>query len=802
MTGGLLGVNFVVRQILPLQRNVVNSCVDASHMTKPEPMQIWSSLALNDIGWSPCSLTDGGGYKGVDRKIPNELPNVLSNTHMDVGPTPYGTHTHDGSCLHVMVLMQTSLDTAVLQVAATSLIAICERIGPDLTALHVLPKLKELFVELAFSQETSITSGSLERSFKVTKRKVDEEDPIESHMDLRNFASVVPHGCFLSNSFYGAITGRRYELTPIENTSTHSFYGAITGSGNIQGSPLEVVQTIVSKGPIFSKSSTSSEYNPAKLLLNGVGWSILQSQGNRSAKNLMPHKRASDLNQDPVDRHVFGKHGPWHWFPSPGSSWDGPDFLGRVGSLRDELPWKIRASVMHSICAHHGALRSLAVCQDECTVFTAGVGPGIQGNCSEVGLVKDKLYIWLLCFQVLNDICVLSSHERVASCDGTVHVWNSQTAYSAHVWKLISIFAESSANSAHEILEETGNQRVVLALYEALSARDVNTVHKLLASDLEWWFHGPPSHQLMMRLLTGSEINDFKFVPQSFASFGSTVLVEGCDHTGSISWVHSWAVTGGIITQYYVLEGSEGTPFAGISSSRKLESDVVCIKDGEILAGSGRSESADGAVASPSWIAAGLSSGICRLIDVRSGNIISSWRAHDAYVTKLAAIDEHLLISSSLDRTLRVWNLRRYPRFFHANANVGSMDGEISNIEKWIILYPIYINSKKTIAEGRRISTSKACENPTCAEIVLIRHAYPRDFMQQGRVRVLLKNEDGTFSNPAISSKLISIGKQLMLRIAELVPRHPGRTKKQEPAAASTSGAVPSKSGKGGKKKR
>ncbi|XP_028060897.1 signal recognition particle 19 kDa protein-like isoform X2 [Camellia sinensis] len=139
----------------------------------------------------------------------------------------------------------------------------------------------------------------------------------------------------------------------------------------------------------------------------------------------------------------------------------------------------------------------------------------------------------------------------------------------------------------------------------------------------------------------------------------------------------------------------------------------------------------------------------------------------------------------------------------------GGMDGEISNIKKWIILYPIYINSKKTIAEGRRISTSKACENPTCAEIgdccshlklpfaIEISHAYPRDFMQQGRVRVLLKNEDGTFSNPAISSR-----KQLMLRIAELVPRHPGRTKKQEPAAASTLGAVPSKSGRGGKKKR
>ncbi|GKV29558.1 hypothetical protein SLEP1_g38474 [Rubroshorea leprosula] len=32
-------------------------------------------------------------------------------------------------------------------------------------------------------------------------------------------------------------------------------------------------------------------------------------------------------------------------------------------------------------------------------------------------------------------------------------------------------------------------------------------------------------------------------------------------------------------------------------------------------------------------------------------------------------------------------------------------------------VYPVYINSKKTVAEGRRISLSKACENPTCVEI-------------------------------------------------------------------------------------
>ncbi|KAG6753829.1 signal recognition particle 19 kDa protein-like [Populus alba x Populus x berolinensis] len=135
------------------------------------------------------------------------------------------------------------------------------------------------------------------------------------------------------------------------------------------------------------------------------------------------------------------------------------------------------------------------------------------------------------------------------------------------------------------------------------------------------------------------------------------------------------------------------------------------------------------------------------------------------------------------------------------------MDGGVPNIKKWVVLYPVYINSKKTIAEGRRISAEKACENPTCVEIgdccghlklpfaIEIDKAYPRDFMQVGRVRVLLKREDGTLCNPAIPSR-----KQLMFHVAELVPRHPGRTKKLEPA--STANVSTSKSGKGGRKKR
>jgi len=42
---------------------------------------------------------------------------------------------------------------------------------------------------------------------------------------------------------------------------------------------------------------------------------------------------------------------------------------------------------------------------------------------------------------------------------------------------------------------------------------------------------------------------------------------------------------------------------------------------------------------------------------------------------------------------------------------------ELPNIKKWIVMYPVYINAKKTMAEGRRIAVAKACENPTCVEI-------------------------------------------------------------------------------------
>uniref|UniRef100_A0A803M419 Wound-induced protein 1 n=1 Tax=Chenopodium quinoa TaxID=63459 RepID=A0A803M419_CHEQI len=121
---------------------------------------------------------------------------------------------------------------------------------------------------------------------------------------------------------------------------------------------------------------------------------------------------------------------------------------------------------------------------------------------------------------------------------------------------IINQIALEAAKPASSSNEETTNKKVVVSLYEALASRDAHEVQKLLASDLEWWFHGPPSHQFLMHLLTGTTSadaqdlsNTFHFTPQSIVAFGSLVIAEGCDHNRSISWVHAWTVNDGIITQ-------------------------------------------------------------------------------------------------------------------------------------------------------------------------------------------------------------------------------------------------------------
>ncbi|XVF28131.1 hypothetical protein REPUB_Repub15cG0002500 [Reevesia pubescens] len=555
--GGLLGEAFIVRQMLPLLKHVARSCIDVSCMNKPEPVHSWSSLALID-----CLMT----LDGLVAFLPREA--VVKDL------------IEDKSCLHVLALMQTNLGITVLQIAATTLMEICQRIGPELTALHVLPQLKELFDELAFSQECFHGSGSLGKSLRVSKSKINGEFQIDSRMDLvlllyPSFASLLG----IEKLRQCCATWLLLEQFLLR---FHNWKWEYTGESSRSG-----VENVIAKVPLLSKGSTS-DYSPAKLLLNGVGWSIPQSQGIRGTKNLMPQSRLASAHQISVQTHETTsnhfKSEPWFWFPSPAASWDSSDLLARFGCPKDEFPWKIRASVLSSVRAHQGTLRSLAVCQDENTVFTAGIGPGFKGTVQKWDLTRINCVSGYYGHEeVVNDICILSSSGRIASCDGTIHVWNSQTG------KLISVFSEPSTDSLHLASPLSSPSKIIA---DHVDMSNSNTLSSgVLSSPFDGSLYTCMHYfELVEKLVVGTGNGSLRFIDVS----------QGRK-------LHLWK--------------------GELSESSSLVSSICsCGSD---------KEQGNGASGAPSWIATGLSSGHCRLFDVRSGNVIACWRAHEGYVTKV-----------------------------------------------------------------------------------------------------------------------------------------------------------------------
>ncbi|XP_076903267.1 protein GFS12-like [Bidens hawaiensis] len=553
--GGLLGETFIVKQILPLLKNVVRSCIDASKVSRPEPMQSWSALALMD-----CLMT----LDGIVEFLSNEV--VVKEL------------IEDGGCLYIQLLMSSKLGMPSLQIGATSLVAVSQQIGPELTTLYVMPKLKELFEKLAFSEETC---GGPNR--KVSKNKVENEQ-IENRMDLvlllyPPFASLLG----IETLRQCCTTWLILEQYLLWN---HNWKWEKTEESSRSG-----VDNINTRRTSYNKNP-KPEHNSAKVFLHGFGWPVPQE--NKGVKSSMPHKRHHHVTSSSMSR----EQEPWHWFPSPATGWDGPDFLGRVGASSSEIPWKISASVIHSVRAHHGVLRSFAVCQDESTFFTAGVGPGFKGSVQKWDLsriVSSPGYDGHE--EVVNDICVIGSYERTASCDGTIHVWNSQTG------KKLSVISENSAQYGNSMsASKTHSDQANMLDFSSLGSG-------ILSSAYDGSMYTCMHHlETVNRLVAGTGNGSLRFID----------IEEG-------QKLHLWRSD--------CLESS----FPSLISS-------IC--------------SCGGAV-SASWIAAGLSSGHCRLLDMRSGDLITSWQAHDGYVTKLAAPEDHLLVSSALDKTLRVWDLRK-----------------------------------------------------------------------------------------------------------------------------------------------
>lgn len=109
-------------------------------------------------------------------------------------------------------------------------------------------------------------------------------------------------------------------------------------------------------------------------------------------------------------------------------------------------------------------------------------------------------------------------------------------------------------------------------------------------------------------------------------------------------------------------------------------------------------------------------------------------------------------------------------------------------------LYPVYFDKTRSRAEGRKVGTELAVENPLAREIVdavqlLGLHVglepeklHPKDWANPGRVRVLLKNESGKLVNPRIKNSMCSLSRGMitsLTRYTRTPSLHPRRSAPQ-----------------------
>lgn len=109
-----------------------------------------------------------------------------------------------------------------------------------------------------------------------------------------------------------------------------------------------------------------------------------------------------------------------------------------------------------------------------------------------------------------------------------------------------------------------------------------------------------------------------------------------------------------------------------------------------------------------------------------------------------------------------------------------------ARFDRAVTLYPAYLDAEKTWRQGRRVPKGSAVERPDAREMSDVIHSglglevclegdkrYSRDFLTPGRVKVRLKDDDGSLCDDSIPNKQV-----LMVKCAELCAKHATRPKR------------------------
>ncbi|CAH8553876.1 unnamed protein product [Heterobilharzia americana] len=101
--------------------------------------------------------------------------------------------------------------------------------------------------------------------------------------------------------------------------------------------------------------------------------------------------------------------------------------------------------------------------------------------------------------------------------------------------------------------------------------------------------------------------------------------------------------------------------------------------------------------------------------------------------------------------------------------------------ERWVCIYPAYLNNRRTRAQGRKLSVEQCVDNPKHSEVTMVlsklsidhileSKVHPREKdafepMNKWRVRVHLKNDDGTPVNEQFPNR-----QALLLYLGKVIP--------------------------------
>lgn len=126
-----------------------------------------------------------------------------------------------------------------------------------------------------------------------------------------------------------------------------------------------------------------------------------------------------------------------------------------------------------------------------------------------------------------------------------------------------------------------------------------------------------------------------------------------------------------------------------------------------------------------------------------------------------------------------------------------STGASFGDTDSRICIYPCYLNSNLSGSKGRKIPKSKGVKDPTTPQIYDIVHKilqlpaemerkrHPKDWRYLGRVRVSLKDSSGMFIKEEVKDR-----RDLLLKVAELLPKHPARALE---GSSSSKNSVPGK---------